>query len=143
MYKITESYVDYDGNERKEDFYFNFTEAELAKMELSVTGGLTTIIQRAIDAKDVPSLIKIFEDLISKSYGQKSLDGRRFVKSPEILEEFKQTEAYSQIYMRMATDEKAAAEFVNNVMPKKTLNAATSHEKAKVLPMNSSNDSSS
>jgi hypothetical protein len=136
MYKITESYVDYDGNERKEDFYFNFTEAELAKMELSVTGGLTTIIQRAIDAKDVPSLIKIFEDLISKSYGQKSLDGRRFVKSPEILEEFKQTEAYSQIYMRMATDEKAAAEFVNNVMPKKTLNAATSHEKAKVLPMN-------
>lgn len=136
MYKITESYTDYDGNERKEDFYFNFTEAELAKMELSVTGGLTTIIQRAIDAKDVPSLIKIFEDLISKSYGQKSLDGRRFVKSPEILEEFKQTEAYSQIYMRMATDEKAAAEFVNNVMPKKTLNAATSHEKAKVLPMN-------
>lgn len=136
MYKITESYVDYDGNERKEDFYFNFTEAELAKMELSVTGGLTTIIQRAINAKDVPSLIKIFEDLISKSYGQKSLDGRRFVKSPEILEEFKQTEAYSQIYMRMATDEKAAAEFVNNVMPKKTLNAATSHEKAKVLPMN-------
>ena len=136
MYKITESYVDYDGNERKEDFYFNFTEAELAKMELSVTGGLTTIIQRAIDAKDVPSLIKIFEDLISKSYGQKSLDGRRFVKSPEILEEFKQTEAYSQIYMRMATDEKAAAEFVNNVMPKKTLNAATSHEKTKVLPMN-------
>ncbi len=136
MYKITESYIDYDGNERKEDFYFNFTEAELAKMELSVTGGLTTIIQRAIDAKDVPSLIKIFEDLISKSYGQKSLDGRRFVKSPEILEEFKQTEAYSQIYMRMATDEKAAAEFVNNVMPKKTLNAATSHEKAIVLPMN-------
>lgn len=136
MYKITESYVDYDGNERKEDFYFNFTEAELAKMELSVTGGLTTIIQRAIDAKDVPSLIKIFEDLISKSYGQKSLDGRRFIKSPEILEEFKQTEAYSQIYMRMATDEKAAAEFVNNVMPKKTLNAATAQDKAKVLPMN-------
>lgn len=135
MYKITESYTDYDGNERKEDFYFNFTEAELAKMELSVTGGLTTIIQRAIDAKDVPSLIKIFEDLISKSYGQKSLDGRRFIKSPEILEEFKQTEAYSQIYMRMATDEKAAAEFVNNVMPKKTLKAAT-QETAKVLPMN-------
>lgn len=136
MYKITESYTDYDGNERKEDFYFNFTEAELAKMELSVTGGLTTIIQRAIDAKDVPSLIKIFEDLISKSYGQKSLDGRRFIKSPEILEEFKQTEAYSQIYMRMATDEKAAAEFVNNVMPKKTLNTAAAHDKAKVLPMN-------
>lgn len=134
MYKITESYTDYDGNERKEDFYFNFTEAELAKMELSVTGGLTTIIQRAIDAKDVPSLIKIFEDLISKSYGQKSLDGRRFIKSPEILEEFKQTEAYSQIYMRMATNEKAAAEFVNNVMPKKTLDAAK--DKAKVLPMN-------
>lgn len=136
MYKITESYTDYDGNERKEDFYFNFTEAELAKMELSVTGGLTTIIQRAIDAKDVPSLIKIFEDLISKSYGQKSLDGRRFIKSPEILEEFKQTEAYSQIYMRMATDEKAAAEFVNNVMPKKTLNTAAAQDKAKVLPMN-------
>lgn len=136
MYKITESYTDYDGNERKEDFYFNFTEAELAKMELSVTGGLTTIIQKAIDARDVPSLIKIFEDLISKSYGQKSLDGRRFIKSPEILEEFKQTEAYSQIYMRMATDEKAAAEFVNNVMPKKTLNASASQEKAKVLPMN-------
>lgn len=135
MYKITESYVDYDGNERKEDFYFNFTEAELAKMELSVTGGLTAIIQKAIDARDVPSLINIFEDLISKSYGQKSLDGRRFVKSPEILEEFKQTAAYSQIYMRLATDEKAAAEFVNNVMPKKTLNAATAQDKAKVLPI--------
>jgi hypothetical protein len=136
MYKITESYVDYDGNERKEDFYFNFTEQEITRMQYTTEGGLAEMIKRIIEAKDTPRLIQIFEDLITKSYGQKSPDGRRFIKTPELTEEFKQTEAFSQIYMRLATDEKAATDFVNNVVPKKMADAVAAQEKAKVLPMN-------
>lgn len=118
MYKITETYTDYNGNERTEDLYFNFTEAEVAHMQYSVEGGLAAKIQRVIDAHNTPELIEIFEDLLQKSYGRKSEDGRRFLKSKEILEDFVSTPAYSQIYMRLATDAKAAEDFVNNVIPK-------------------------
>lgn len=137
MYKITETYEDYDGVERKEDFYFNFTEAELTKMQYSTAGGLATRIQKIIDTHDTPRLIEIFEDLISRAYGQKSEDGRRFIKSDELTEEFKQTEAYSQIYMRLATDEKAASDFINHVVPKKleeAVRAQQNTDKIATLP---------
>lgn len=117
MYKRTISYTDYDGNERTEDFYFHFTEAELTEMELSVTGGLKAMLERIINTQDTPKLVKIFKDLLFKSYGEKSLDGRRFIKSKELSEAFSQTEAYSMLFMELATDDKKAAEFVNGVLP--------------------------
>lgn len=118
MLKETITYVDYNGSERTEDFYFNLTNAEVTEMEMSTTGGLAEMIQKIVAAKDTPAIIKIFKDLLLKAYGEKSADGKRFIKSDEIATAFSQTEAYSQLFMKLATDADAAAAFVNGIMPK-------------------------
>jgi hypothetical protein len=117
MLKKTMTYTDYNGETRKEDFYFNMTRAEVTEMELSIEGGLSDMIKRVTEAKDVPAIMKIFKDLVLKAYGQKSPDGKRFIKSKELSEEFAQTEAYSDLFMELATDSTAAAAFVNGIMP--------------------------
>lgn len=118
MLKKTITYVDYNGTQRTEDFYFNLSQAEIMEMEMSTVGGFVEMINRIVEAQDTPSLIKIFKDLILKTYGEKSLDGKRFIKSDEIREAFSQTEAYSQLFMELATNAAAAAEFVNGVIPR-------------------------
>lgn len=117
MLKKTIKYTDYNGVERTEDFYFNLSKAEVTEMEMSTTGGLAEMINRVVAAQDTPSIIKIFKDLILKAYGEKSADGRRFIKTPEIAEAFSQTEAYSILFMELATDADAASKFVNGITP--------------------------
>lgn len=117
MIKITKTYTDYNGVTRTEDFYFHFTKAELLKMEMGVKGGLAEMVKRASQTQDAPTIIKVFEDLVAKSYGVKTLDGKGFDKSPEVVKEFLQTEAYSDIFMELATNDEKAAEFVNGVVP--------------------------
>ena len=117
MLKKNVTYTDYNGNERTEDFYFNLTKAEIMEMELSTSGGLAEMIQRVVASQDSPTIVKIFKDLVLKSYGQKSLDGKRFIKNDQLREEFEQTEAYSIIFMELATDADAAAKFVNGIVP--------------------------
>lgn len=111
------TYTDYDGNERTEDFYFNLTKAEVTEMEMSKTGGLVKVIEKIVAEQDAAKIIDIFKDLILRAYGEKSLDGRRFVKSQEIRESFAQTEAYSDLFMELATDATAATAFVNGITP--------------------------
>ena len=117
MLKKTITYVDYNGNERTEDFYFNLSKAEVTEMEMSTSGGLAEMIQRIIAAQDVPAIIKVFKDLILKAHGVKSPDGKTFVKSEAISTAFSQTEAYSQLFMELATNAEAAAAFVNGIVP--------------------------
>lgn len=117
MLKKTFTYVDYNGVERTEDHYFNLSKAELMEMELSTTGGLAEMINKIVAAQDAPAIIKMFKELVLKAYGQKSADGRRFIKSAELSDEFSQTEAYSQLFMELATDADAAAAFVNGIVP--------------------------
>lgn len=117
MLKETMTYTDYNGTERTEDFYFNLTKAEIMEMEMSTSGGLAEYIQRIVAAQDAPAIIKTFKDLILLAYGRKSLDGKRFEKTQELRDEFAQTEAYSQLFMKLATDADAAAKFVNGIMP--------------------------
>ena len=117
MIKKTVTYTDFDGNERTEDFYFHFTEQELTEWELSVDGGLSGVLQRIIQSKDNRKIIEIFKDLLIKSYGEKTPDGRGFIKNEEILNKFKYTQAFSDLYMELATNDKAASEFVNGIMP--------------------------
>ena len=117
MLKKTITYSDYNGVERTEDFYFNLSKAEVMEMEMSTSGGLAEMITRVVSAQDTPSIVKIFKDLVLKAYGVKSPDGRRFMKSEELATEFSQTEAYSILFMELATDAKAAADFVNGVIP--------------------------
>jgi hypothetical protein len=117
MLKKKVTYTDYNGVERTEDFYFNLTKAEITEMELSTAGGFAEMLQKVVAAQDGPTIIKVFKDLVLKAYGEKSADGKRFVKSDEISTAFSQTEAYSQIFMELATDSKAAADFVNGIIP--------------------------
>ena len=117
MIKETITYVDYNDIERTEDFFFNLTKAELMEIEMSTSGGLVEMINRIVAAQDAPSIIKVFKDLILKSYGEKSADGKRFIKSDEISTAFSQTEAYSELFMELATNAEAAAAFVNGIVP--------------------------
>lgn len=117
MLKKTITYKDFDGNERTEDFYFHISEAEAIKMELGKSGGLSARINQIISAQDVPEIMEVFEDLIKKSYGVKSLDGREFIKSEELYRSFAQTNAYSKFFMELCTEEGVAADFVNAILP--------------------------
>ena len=110
-------YTDFNGVEREEEFMFNLTEAEITEMELTTDGGLSDSIKKIVSAQDTPEIIKTFKMLLLKSYGEKSADGRRFIKSEELTEAFTQTNAYSQLFMELATDDKAAIAFINGIIP--------------------------
>lgn len=117
MLKKTITFVDYDDVERTEDFYFNLTEAEVTEMELSVDGGLVKFIEKIIAGQQGPKMVQLFKDIILKSYGEKSADGRRFVKSELLSNEFSQTPAYSILFMELATSAEAATVFLNGIIP--------------------------
>ena len=116
MIKKTVKYVDFEGVEREENFFFNLTEAELTELELSETGGLKKTLERIIEAQNTKELVRIFKVLLLQAYGEKSLDGRRFVKSEEITKNFEQTVAYSDIFMELAFDDEKASEFINGLI---------------------------
>lgn len=130
MLKKTITYEDFNGVERKEDFYFNLSKAEIMEMQFGTVGGLDAMLKKIIDAKDVKSIMDTFKMLILKAYGIKSDDGRRFIKSEEIAKEFEQTEAYSILYMELASDDNAAAEFVNGIIPKDVATEVSNQMKA-------------
>ena len=117
MLRKTITYTDFNGNERTEDFYFNLTKAELTEMEMVTDGGLTNKLQRIVDTNDTKSMIDTFKDIICRSYGVKSEDGKRFVKNDEIRNAFVQSEAYSELFMELVTDPEASAAFVNGIIP--------------------------
>ena len=117
MLKKTIKYVDYDGEERTEDFYFNLSKAELVEMQMSETGGLEKFIRKIVAERDGKRIVEMFKSLILKSYGEKSPDGKRFVKSKELSESFSQTEAYSELFIELSTDADKAAAFVRGIIP--------------------------
>lgn len=118
MLKKTVTYIDFDGNERTEDFFFNLTEQEIAEMELSTEGGLGNFINKAVAAKSQVELIELFKKLILAAYGVKSADGRRFVKNDAVCEDFMSTQAFSDIYMELVQDADKASAFFNGIVPK-------------------------
>lgn len=118
MLKKTMTYVDYNGEERTEDFYFNLTKAEAIELELCEKGGMENTINEIAQTRDGKRLVELWKKVILMAYGKKSPDGRRFMKSPEISAEFAETEAFSDLFYTFATDGKAGAEFINAIMPK-------------------------
>ena len=117
MIKKTITYTDYKGNERTEDFWFNLTKAELMEMELTNEGGLSDYIDRIVKSQNTSEIVAIFKRLILKAYGEKSEDGRRFMKGEDISKAFSETEAYSELFMELATDADKASAFVNGIIP--------------------------
>jgi hypothetical protein len=108
---------DFNGNEIEGTFYFHLSEAELAEMELSSKGGFVATMERIVEENDGAELVKIFKDLILNSYGKKSGDGQRFIKTEELKAEFSQTQFYSDLFMLLAQDADAAVEFVKGILP--------------------------
>ena len=131
MLKKTITYMDYNDVERTEDFYFNLSKAEILEMELSTEGGLQRMIEKIVAAQDMPALSKYFKQIILMSYGEKSPDGKRFIKNDKLREEFSQTEAFSQLYVELATDDQMAADFVNGIIPREV--AAEAKEELSVV----------
>lgn len=119
MLKLPITYNNYNDVTLTEDFYFNLSEAEVMEMEMSTEGGLSEYLTRIVQAQNRPQIIKVFKELILKAYGEKSMDGKRFMKSDEISANFAATEAYSQLFMELATDDKKAANFINGITPNK------------------------
>ena len=118
MHKETITYEDWNGVERTEDFYFNLTEQELVKMDVQENSALQDKIDKVIKAKSQQEILDLFEKIVYVSYGVKSEDGKRFIKSKEVKDAFLESPAYSMIYMMLATDAQAASKFVNEIMPK-------------------------
>ncbi|WP_407413534.1 hypothetical protein [Methanobrevibacter sp.] len=121
MLKKTITFTDYNGEKRTEDFYFNLTKAEVTEMELEISGGMRAMLEKIIAAQDTPSLVKVFKDLILRAYGEKSADGKHFFKEDKdghkLVNLFVQTEAYSELFMELATNADAASEFINAIFP--------------------------
>lgn len=117
MLKKTITYTDYNDLERTEDFYFNLSKAELMEMELGVAGGLSSMLNKIVQSVETDQLISIFKQIILKAYGEKSPDGKRFMKSSEIAASFEQTEAYSELFMELATNADAAVAFIRGITP--------------------------
>ena len=124
MLKKNIKYVDYDGNDRAEDFYFNLNKAEIIELELGTTGGLTKTLEKIVQEKDNKRIVEYFKAIILKAYGEKSADGRRFIKSQELRDSFEQTEAYSELFMELSSNAKAAADFISGIVPKEAADAA-------------------
>ena len=139
MISKTITFTDFNDVERTETHYFHLSKAEVMEMEMSTAGGLVEMINGIIEAQDAPAIIKIFKDLILKSYGQKSPDGRQFIKNEKLRTEFEQTEAFSQLFMELATDADAASKFINGIMPamdNETGKKQTGSNKIEHLPVN-------
>ena len=118
MLKKRIKYTDYNGNVREEDFYFNFTKAEVMEWEMGIDGGMSAMLDRIVQLQDIKKIKDTFKEIILKSYGEKSLDGRTFIKSEELSKNFMSTEAYSELVMELLLDPNKAADFINAIVPK-------------------------
>ena len=120
MYIKKITYTDFDGNSNTEEFYFNLTETELTRLNASYEGGLSYYINKIIRSGDNLKIMPLFEELVLSSYGEKSSDGKRFIKSDLLKEEFKQTMAYDTLMCELLGDSTGATamDFVMHILPK-------------------------
>lgn len=117
MLKRDITYEDFNGDTVTEVFYFNLTKSELIELQVSYDGGLEAVIQRIVKAEDLRALVSEFKKLILLSYGERTADGKRFVKNDDVREAFSQTAAYDKLFVELSTDDEAAVKFVEGIMP--------------------------
>lgn len=118
MLKKIIKYTDFNDEEVVEEHHFHLSKADLVEMEVSFDGGLSKALTEIIKSEDGKMIISTFKKLVLDSYGQKSDDGKRFVKNDYLREKFASSEAYSTLFMELVTDAEKAAEFVNGIIPK-------------------------
>jgi hypothetical protein len=130
MLKKRIAYVDYNGASREEDFYFNLTKAEL--MELELGGGLSENLKRIVESEDMEAIVRNFKEVILSAYGQKSEDGKRFMKSDALREAFYENPAYSELFIELASNPDSAVEFIKGILPSDLANEVNIIEKQSV-----------
>jgi hypothetical protein len=118
MLKREITYEDFNGDNVTETFYFNLSKPEIVELEVEHEGGFAKMMERIVESENVKQLIEEFKKIILLSYGKKSDDGKRFIKTEQLREEFSQSAAYSELFMELATDDKAAANFIKAILPK-------------------------
>lgn len=118
MLKRTIKFTDYNDEEVEETFYFNLSKPELIELEVEYKGGIQATFKRLSETNDTQALFAMFKRIVLLSYGEKSEDGKRFVKSAAISDNFTQTPAYEILFMELTTDENAIVEFLKGVLPK-------------------------
>lgn len=117
MIKKTIKYEDFNGNTVEEDFYFHISKADLLEMEVGVEGGLSELLKKVAASENPKEILAHYKEIVLSSVGRKSEDGKRFVKTQEIRDEFAQSEAYSELLIELATDAEASAAWVRGVLP--------------------------
>jgi len=130
MIKKTVTYEDFNGEKKTKELWFHFSESEITNEELTTEGGLYNTIRKMTEEQDRIMLAKLFRQIILKSYGEKSADGERFMKSQEIMDNFEHSAAYDALYMELATDTQKVSDFVKGTLPK-NLAARVDEELAK------------
>lgn len=123
MRKETIKYSDFDGTNREEIFYFNLTRAECVALHMQTTGGLPAVLEKIVKANDIGTIYATFEDLLGRSYGVKSDDGRRLMKGKdgELFLAFKETNAYDELMCKLISIPGYSADFFSEVIPAEAL----------------------
>ena len=140
MYRTVVTFENYDGEQRQMEVMCALTEAEVVELEVSWDGGLKSVLEKIIQEKDQKRMVEMMKMLITKSYGKKSIDGNKFIKNQEVLDDFMQTPAYSELFMLLSTDAEEASKFVNGIIPKKLAERAKALEEKEAAPVASIED---
>lgn len=147
MYTKRISYEDWNGETREEDFRFNLSKSDIVEMEANTEGGLENYIKEISEKLDAKKIMEFTKMFILKSYGEKSLDGKRFMRSEEISRAFSETPAYDKLFMELVTDADALADFIANVIPKDVRDQASkfmeNQNGPKLVTQNTENNSAS
>jgi hypothetical protein len=118
MLKYDVTYNDFEGKERTESFYFNLMEPEIVELEAEYasSGGLENFLKN-IDPQNRPKeVVDLFKTMLLNAYGEKSADGRFFLKKKEVVENFSQSAAYGALFMELLQDQDKAAAFFTGLI---------------------------
>lgn len=135
MLKRTIKYEDFDGNPQEDTVYFNISKSELIELEMDYGDGFKSFLEKIIEAEDSKALVAEFKRIVLMAYGVRSEDGKRFIKSDELIKEFEQTAAYDSLFIELATDDGAAATFVNGILPRDVSRASESLSISQTPPL--------
>lgn len=122
----------FDGSVHTENYYFNITKTELTEMKYSeLMNQLNELLDRFKKAdKSAPLSNDLVRDLIAvtkifvmKAYGVR--DGNKFVKKPELLDEFMDSPAWDALFTEffLGDDSEAVLKFLKAIFPKEAAEA--------------------
>lgn len=140
MFSREFEYTGYDGKPKKDTYWFNLTEAELYEIDLSSVRGFTAQMNQLLKEERTKEIVDAFKGIILGAVGVISADGRKFIKSEEIKEDFYRSKAYSILFVELVSSGEKVAEFLKGAIPdeirmKMEADETPAAEEGKVLDM--------